>query len=192
MKAPGVTRIAVGRTRYVINYLSGNHVLVKEWVEMASRCIKDKDAVILRNVAFAAIQQRLKEILGESPAALILFEAGKGYGRRSIERLASEAKVDGKALLAKVEKLKKAEGWGSISFGKFGLKAKAGLIVVEGSFEALGHGSSTQPVCQFLRGYLSSVVSYVLGEETVLIETKCLAKGDPYCEFTPKTRESLA
>lgn len=151
--------------------------------ESALRLLKGKEAIILRNVTFATIYKRYEEIFGESPAALIMFEAGKGCGKRSIERLASTTKATGKRLLVKVERLKRAEGWCLIDFGRFDLKAGKGVIIVKDSFEALGYGSSQRPMCQFLRGFLSSAVSYVLKRDVVLTETKCLAKGDPYCEF---------
>lgn len=175
-----------------INYLfnKANYIWGRMSKKRVLQLLKGKQAVILRNVTFAAIHERLSEILGESPAAFVLFEAGRGCGKRSIERLASETRASGKALLAEVGKLKEVEGWASISFNKFNVETGAGAIIVKDSFEALGRGPSKQPVCQFLRGYLSSVVSHVVGKEVVLIETKCIAKGDPYCVFTRKPEGS--
>lgn len=146
--------------------------------------LKAKEAIILRNVTFATIYKRFEEIFGEGPAAFIMFEAGRVCGKRSVERLASVTKATGRRMLVEVERLKKGEGWCSMDFSRFNLRTGKGVIIVKDSFEALGYGSSQRPVCQFLRGFLSSVVSYALKRDVVLMEAKCLAKGDPYCEFT--------
>ncbi len=153
-------------------------------MEDALNLLKAKEAIILRNVTFATIHKRFEEIFGEGPAAFIMFEAGRVCGKRSIERLADVTKVIGRRLLIEVERLKKDEGWCLMDFGKLNLKTGKGVIIVKDSFEALGYGSSQRPICQFLRGFLSAVISYVLKRDVVLMETKCLAKGDPYCEFT--------
>jgi len=38
-------------------------------------------------------------------------------------------------------------------------------------------------LCPIYKGYLSSIVSLVVGKETSAEETKCVHRGDEYCEF---------
>ncbi|MEI6835051.1 MAG: XylR N-terminal domain-containing protein [bacterium] len=55
------------------------------------------------------------------------------------------------------------------------------------SYEALAHldsfGPSSTPVCFSLTGYGSAWCSQFFGMDLLEIETKCVACGDPYCEW---------
>lgn len=59
------------------------------------------------------------------------------------------------------------------------------------SFEAEQHqkifGVSDQSVCWMNSGYASGYCSALLGEPVYFFETKCIAKGDNYCETEGKT-----
>lgn len=55
------------------------------------------------------------------------------------------------------------------------------------SFEAAMHlknyGLSDECVCHMLCGFASGALTYEFGESIIAIEYKCVAKGDPCCEF---------
>ena len=113
----------------------------------------------------------------------MLYEAGCECGKRSASRAAKESGKSGGNLLGEIRKIKRKENWCRVDFNGFDVGKRTGLVVVNDSFEALGYGSSKNPVCHFLRGYFSGILSYVCGGDVVLNETKCIAKGDHYCEF---------
>ncbi len=58
-----------------------------------------------------------------------------------------------------------------------------GYIRIEQSFIAEEYGCSDRPVCDFLAGYLVGVLEEVFHVKFTCEESKCIAKGDPYCEF---------
>ena len=43
---------------------------------------------------------------------------------------------------------------------------------------------SGRPVSQFIRGHISGLLTKILGKDVRAVETKCIAKGDLYCEFS--------
>lgn len=141
------------------------------------------EAIILKYATFAELKKKLEYMFTKSAAAVMLFEAGRECGKRSAARASKGTKKNGEALLREIRDLKKRENWCIVDFGDFDLKRGKGIVHINNSFEALGYGSSTEPVCHFLRGYLSGALSYICGADIVLIESKCLAKGDRYCEF---------
>lgn len=54
------------------------------------------------------------------------------------------------------------------------------------SFECeLGSGA-TQPYSRFLRGMIVGVLTTLFDTKMAVEETKCMAMGDPYCEFEAK------
>lgn len=153
---------------------------------MYSSLVKRKKAIIMRNITFAEIKKGLEEKFGKSVSSLILFEAGVACGRRSASRISSESEITGGKLLEEISRLKLDEGWCEVSFDEFDLESGEGRVVVSDSFEALGYGESTEPVCHFLRGYFSGVLSFTLKSNIVLMEEKCIAKKDQQCVFTPR------
>jgi predicted hydrocarbon binding protein len=49
---------------------------------------------------------------------------------------------------------------------------------------AICHGrKSTEPVCHLYTGSIAEAVRWATGEAHAIIETHCMAKGDPYCRF---------
>jgi len=62
------------------------------------------------------------------------------------------------------------------------------------SFEANVHlqnfGLSDECVCFTLCGYASGFLSYLYGRSIITVETKCVAKGDPCCEFEIRLEEN--
>ncbi|KLU62951.1 carbohydrate diacid transcriptional activator CdaR [Peptococcaceae bacterium CEB3] len=51
------------------------------------------------------------------------------------------------------------------------------------------YGRSEQSVCWTLVGYTSGYCSEFFGRETICVETKCVAHGDPYCQYEVRTKE---
>ena len=42
---------------------------------------------------------------------------------------------------------------------------------------------SKNPECAFFKGYIKGTADTDLGIDANVVETKCIAKGDPHCEF---------
>ncbi|SHI17772.1 XylR N-terminal domain-containing protein [Desulfosporosinus lacus] len=74
---------------------------------------------------------------------------------------------------------------------------EAGLFYMRGrwknSYEAqeylMSFDSSNETVCWTLAGYASGYCSRFFGSEVVCVETKCVAKGDPYCQYEIKAKD---
>ena len=151
--------------------------------EPVSLLVKKGEAIVMRSVTFGDLKRALEERFGKSVAEFILFDAGFSCGVRSADRLSKHFNVTGRDLLKKVEAHKKGEGWCELSFEEFNHLRPSGRILAKNSFEAKGYGRSDRPICHFLRGFLSGVVSYVTGVKVVLTEVRCLALGNEWCEF---------
>lgn len=61
-----------------------------------------------------------------------------------------------------------------------------------GSTYLLKHGRSKEPVCHLERGGLAGGIGALLGrDDLAVVETKCIAMGDPRCEFVCRPLEEL-
>ena len=54
---------------------------------------------------------------------------------------------------------------------------------IEAELHLKNYGLSDECVCHMLCGFASGALTYKFGESLIAIERKCVAKGDPCCEF---------
>ena len=77
----------------------------------------------------------------------------------------------------------------SLGHGRFKLESYIGgvycRVVVRELLECIDV-SSGEPNSQLFRGILAGFLSKLWGREVKVVETKCIAKGDPCCEFEAK------
>lgn len=146
------------------------------------------------------MQKELEKVLGEKWKK-IMYDCGKNdadmlmsgyfsmfYGEKEAKELMFSRKLD-------VPSRVKFVGFCNDQFNKAGM-GRAELaendimkpVVVEKLYFSpialayLEHEKSTEPVCYYFAGFFSGGASTACpGLEAV--ETKCMAKGDPYCEF---------
>jgi predicted hydrocarbon binding protein len=155
-----------------------------------------RKAILIHDADFAEVQKRLEQIFFPSAALVILYEGGKACGEASAKRLIGQFGSSTEDMLQAIAKIKEAEGWGKITFKDSNFEKNHMRVIVQNSFEARGYGKSATPVCHLLRGYLAGVLSTMLTpnartRKVELVEIKCVAKGDEYCEFqTPKGSKS--
>lgn len=152
------------------------------------RLTAEGEAIIMQVTTFVEFKKRLEEVFSPSASAVILFEAGKACGREFCIRVQGLYRpINEIDLLIWIAKFMKAGNWGEATFKALGSGSSHwGDIIIKGSFEAKRYGKVQTPICHFLRGFLSGVLSVVKGREVILIETKCIAKGDEWCDFQIK------
>lgn len=147
---------------------------------------KTADALVFNRKAMVESYQRLSELFAGG-AAVILYHAGFAGGFQIGEWLKSLYKdVKVTDLLSVAKELYRALGWGVVKFGDLDVGRESRKLIVRGSFEAKQRASPT-PVCHFMRGHISGVLSSIIGKRLMLIEELCIAKGDPYCSFVIKS-----
>ena len=91
-------------------------------------------------------------------------------------------------LKASLEYLKYLNLFKDYSIKFFSLISNAASIKIYDSFEC-ENVKSDKPVSHFLRGILGGILFTIFRKEVTVYETKCIAKGDPYCEFEVKSKK---
>ena len=86
----------------------------------------------------------------------------------------------GAALLTTIAETSPALGWGRWTFAQSGRTLH--LDVTNSPFAA-GFGPSPTPVCHAIKGMVRAVSGLVLGAETIVVETHCVATGAATCRF---------
>lgn len=140
-------------------------------------------AVIFRRRVYEALFKGIREKLGTA-GEVTLYYQGLSIGHQIYYSYAKVARVEEpRVLVGLLKAYAKTLGWGVIEVVKMDLETgKAELRVYESCECEIGKGSE-QPYSQLVRGILAGLFSPVFGKEAKAIETMCIAKGDPYCEF---------
>jgi len=130
---------------------------------------------------------RLFEKLREagSGGLAIIYHMGYGAGESLAKRLGKYFRDNRKALeylLLYYETL----GHGKFKLRIYSEKERC-KVVVEELLECMGVKSS-EPNSQLFRGILAGFLTELWGVEVEVVETKCIAMGDEYCEFEARVK----
>jgi len=153
----------------------------------------DSPVILLNLKIYRAWHEGLSRVFGTG-ASTILFEMGKELGVNVIQSLMEKTKNPLK--LASFG-LKHASllGWGEFKVSTAQLVRMATLrtmkVKVYDCFIAKAIGDKGQASCHLLRGFFTGALQALTGGNCSCEETKCLSKGDSYCEFILRRRPQL-
>jgi len=140
-------------------------------------------AMIMPRGMFWALWSAFEKIFAHSGLIVVLYEAGKRVGEHVARRLSEMFGLKGKELLEALAQAGQATGWGITEIKEINFKRSTATIIVKDCFEAVAWGKKPYTVCHWTRGYSAGFLSVVFNKPVEATETKCLAKGDEYCEF---------
>ena len=88
--------------------------------------------------------------------------------------------------------LSNVAGWGESELIELNEATASGVFRTSNSVIAEHlKGTSSEPVCHIWRGLTAGGTTSVFERDMDWLEVKCIAKGDPYCEFIFKPREVM-
>jgi predicted hydrocarbon binding protein len=147
--------------------------------------IKDKvtgeRCIIITQTRVEEVCARLEEIF-QSGSKLIIFEAGKAAGRHFAEEASDATKVDKQLFLRTVSQRFTDAGLGKIEIAEFNSeKAEVTFRVWNNFFAGLGCDKPMYRSC--IEGFVTGVYEQIMSITPKVQKTKCVEKGDPYCEW---------
>jgi predicted hydrocarbon binding protein len=147
--------------------------------------IKDKvtgeRCIIITQARIEEICTRLSEIF-QSGAKVIIFEAGKAAGKRFLEETSDITKVDKQLFLKTVSQRFTDAGLGKIEIVEFDLEqAEVKFRIWNNFFAGLDCEKPMYRSC--IEGFVSGMYEQIMRKTPKIQKTKCVAKGDPYCEW---------
>jgi len=145
--------------------------------------------VILSQPATTRMFEAMRFNLG-SGGEVILYQQGFSYGKELAEFF--RVKLGNDYLSRNFEytlRVLAATGWGVPEFVGSGSGFPNMTISMSSCFECEGVRAS-QPICCFMRGFLSGVSTTVAGHTVHCEESRCVARGNPRCEFNLRSGRS--
>lgn len=168
---------------------------LKEWIDSGrfgfnkdGRLVLGVPVVIIPRADLAEIQKTAEEVLGESGAAVVMYRAGFKHGYRHAEIYAKEFGLEGFDIINKHLSVVSMTGW----WGRFEIveTSENPLRVVVRFYNTIAEEwkDAGRSVCHLWRGALAGMLAFIaesMGKKVKVRghETKCIAKGDPYCEI---------
>jgi hypothetical protein len=146
--------------------------------------ILGENVVIFRRSTLMSWFARIREIF-KTGADMILYEAGVAAGKEAVKFFKENFNLSGRDLIRFMLNYGSVLGWGSLKLKEIDEKEKRAVIRIDNLFECLPFkGKRKEPTSCFMRGYIVGVARQLVGVENIVgEETKCIAKGDPYCEI---------
>jgi len=141
------------------------------------------DWILLRVDSLHGMIEEVNKVLGTG-GSLVWYLAGKGAGRSMAKILQKHLKEKEtlEAVFDKITDFYARCGWGNAK--RVLLREKTGEFIIRIYDNAFARGQHSQfPSCYFVKGYLEGLTEKLTGKHASSQETKCMATGDPYCEF---------
>jgi len=133
--------------------------------------------------SFLYLRKVILEKLGKTKCNEILKEIGKFQIRQALVRYSKMFKVEEMTVDKFREmwiKIASLLGYGKVEFSEKKAIAKNNPIAQE---YLLMFGKSPEPIDSYLCGMAEESYRALLGKPVEVKETKCIACGDPYCQF---------
>jgi predicted hydrocarbon binding protein len=111
-----------------------------------------------------------------------IYDQGFSYARATYDSLFSIYRPKGKEGLAEILKTYSATGWGRLELLSLDPGSKRAKLKLEEGFECTDMKTG-EPESNFIRGHLAGVLSTFFRSRVKAVETKCISKGDPCCEY---------
>ena len=149
--------------------------------------IFNERAIILRKPLYEAFVKLLREELGSGYTAW-LYQLGVEMGRnayKSHKEVIQSEDVD--KIVKFAEALFTQIGFGKLRVRSLDIESKRALVRVYNSFECELFKGSNTPSSYLIKGMLKGWFSCLFKADIKINEIKCIAKGDPYCEFEIKS-----
>jgi len=139
--------------------------------------------IIFPTRSFLYLMNKLSEVCGLEESKKILKDVGSFQIKQALVRYEKLFEIENMEKIKFLEFSRKIGGL--LGLGKFEIKDKIALcrnnpIAIE--YELM-FGKSVQPIDFYLCGIWEEVYCSLLGKPAEVKETKCIACGDPYCQF---------
>jgi predicted hydrocarbon binding protein len=142
--------------------------------------------VIFRKSVYEALLKGIRKKFGSAGEAMLYYQ-GFFIGFEIYDEYVKIAKSEKLEDLIEIAKaVNMTLGWGIIDKVKVDVEKGIAKFRMYDNFECELGENNGKPYSQFYRGAIAGIFTRFFGKDVKVAETKCIAKGDPYCEFVVK------
>lgn len=138
--------------------------------------------ILMRVETFHEMRREIDKALGTG-ASVVCYLAGKGAGRSLANLMQQRAKTNTlEEIYKRIAEIYEKCGWGILQPVLFRQRTGEFLLRIYNNAFARGLQSRSS-ACYYVKGLLEGIIEELAGRHAKSEETKCMAKGDAYCEF---------
>jgi predicted hydrocarbon binding protein len=142
--------------------------------------------VIFRKCVYEALFNGIRRKFGSAGEAMLYYQ-GFSIGFEIYDEYAKIAKSEKlEDLIEVATAVNMTLGWGIVDKVRVNIEKGTAKFRMYHNFECELGENNGKPYSQFYRGAIAGLFTRFFGKEVEVKETKCIAKGDPYCEFIIK------
>ena len=166
-----------------VNYgvKSIENYFISPFTIMINISFMDEKAVIFSSKSFVRSFRALRKRWGLA-SLVFLYHLGYNYGATLARKFLENGLGGEKALVLSLEFLKQTGMFKDYDLIMFNSKRGNMVLHIYGSIEC-SDLSGRETSSHFLRGIIGGMISEIVGKEVTVYETKCIARGDRFCEF---------
>ncbi len=146
-------------------------------------------AIIFYKRNYLALSKVLREKIGTG-YDMILYLAGYEIGRLAYEAHKKIAGRNPEKLIKTAQTLFQHAGSGIMKVEYYDLDKCEATVKIYDGFECELFKGSNKPESHLVRGMMAGWFGSFFNKEVIAIETKCIARGDPYCQFKIKPKNN--
>lgn len=151
-------------------------------------------AIMVRADVMSALLGSIRSMFGEDGAVgkVMLFAMGEAAGRTFFDIMVDQVGASTvKKELVNVMNLYSSFGWGIFRLIGVNFERGSSTIQAVDSFECVHvQGRKSRPYSHFMRGHIAGLCSGLFGRAVDVVETHCIARGDPYCQFRVEPKKA--
>lgn len=145
--------------------------------------VGDERAIIFRKPLYEALFSGIRKEFG-SAGEVFLYYMGLESGSRVFENYKGiSGSTDPRTMTDIACAFAFNMGWGIFKVQELDLKKKTIRMRIYGNFECTAGEGAGKPYSHFLRGVAAGLYLNFFKVAGSVEETKCIAQGDPFCEF---------
>lgn len=131
-----------------------------------------------------------KNVLNDPKKSIELYElCKKALVHNFSVPLAKKYGLTGLKLVDTLQKFGEIGGWGEIDMLDYDETNKRAIVRINNTpIGSYLRNTNSKPVDHIVRGFMAGSASGVFNKDMDYVEVKCVAKGDPYCEFIAKEK----
>ncbi|MCS7365013.1 MAG: hypothetical protein NDF54_06205 [archaeon GB-1867-035] len=149
--------------------------------------VGDERAILFLRRNYVAFDKVLREKIGTA-YEVMLYLAGFEIGQSAFKAHRKIAGDDPERLIKITQALYKQVAYGIMEIKWYDMDRCEAMVRIYDNFECELFKETDKPASHFIRGTMAGWFSAFFNKEVIAIETKCIAKGDPYCQFIIKPK----
>ncbi len=129
------------------------------------------------------IIESAEDLVGVERAAEIMYHAGERIGLKFAKQISEQFNLEGEAIFRSFAQIVGVRGWGITEIKERDLTKGYARVILKNSLIGTSMTQKHVESDALVAGVIAGIFEFITKQKIVCREIKCIAKGDPLCEF---------